>query len=55
MPGFAFGYAVTGFVLDQGQERSLVGRPGLEPGTTGLKVRWEFNGDSAFQHPLARS
>jgi hypothetical protein len=28
-----------------------VGRPGLEPGTTGLKVHWEFNGDSSFQHP----
>ena len=29
----------------------MVGRPGLEPGTTGLKVHWEFNADSAFQHP----
>ena len=29
----------------------MVGRPGLEPGTTGLKVHWEFNGHGTFQHP----
>jgi len=28
-----------------------VGRPGLEPGTTGLKVHCECNGGIAFQHP----
>jgi len=28
-----------------------VGRPGLEPGTTGLKVHWELNGHGTFQHP----
>ena len=32
------GYAVTVFVQTL-FERKLVGRPGLEPGTTGLKVR----------------
>jgi len=32
-------------------ERKLVGRPGLEPGTTGLKVHWELNGHGTFQHP----
>ena len=43
-------YAVT--VLVQTRfEPKLVGRPGLEPGTTGLKVHLEFNGDRAFQHP----
>ena len=36
--GFAFGFAVTVFVQTR-FERKLVGRPGLEPGTTGLKVR----------------
>ena len=36
--GFAFGFAVTVFVQTL-FERKLVGRPGLEPGTTGLKVR----------------
>ena len=29
----------------------LVGRPGLEPGTTGLKVHCECNAGRAFQHP----
>ena len=29
----------------------VVGRPGLEPATTGLKVHWECNGDRGFQHP----
>ena len=28
-----------------------MGRPGLEPGTTGLKVHREFNAGGAFQHP----
>ncbi len=28
----------------------VVGRPGLEPGTTGLKVHRAFNGDMGFQH-----
>ena len=32
MPGFAFGYAVAGYVLVQGRERSLVPEPGFEPG-----------------------
>jgi len=36
-PGFAFGYAVAVFIRTR-FERKLVGRPGLEPGTTGLKV-----------------
>jgi hypothetical protein len=42
MSGFAFGYAVAIFVQTQ-FERKLVGRPGLEPGTTGLKVRCSTN------------
>ena len=43
------GFAVTVFVQTR-FERKLVGRPGFKPGTTGLKVHWEFNGDSTFQH-----
>ena len=38
MSGFACGYAVTILVSAGGWTRILVGRPGLEPGTTGLKV-----------------
>ena len=34
MPGFAFGYAVAFFVSAFGRTRKMVGRPGLEPGTT---------------------
>ena len=36
-------YAGTIFVSAEGRTRKLVGRPGLEPGTTGLKVRCSTN------------
>jgi len=32
MSGFAYSYAVAGYVLSLGRERSLVGRPGLDLG-----------------------